>query len=151
MRSHNKLKPLYLTTTVPMPTKLGRVVTNHAWLLPIKSHDPLVKWTCKFRWQTKKIVSPLTEWLCNQTWQNVNLPWWASTHKVTWPFNHVACKITWQTKKIISTTTILMATKVGRVVTHNEELSLIQLHDLSITWFVRSRDKLNISYLHLHH
>ena len=24
-----------------------------------------------------------------QTWQDSNLPWWASAHKVTWPFDHM--------------------------------------------------------------
>ena len=36
-----------------------------------------------------------------------------------------------------------MAIKLGRVLTHNGELSLIKLHDLSITWFCEAPDKLN--------
>ena len=42
-----------------------------------------------------------------------------------------------------------MVTKLGRVVTFHEELPLIELHDPSMTCFVRSRDKLNATYLHL--
>ena len=30
-----------------MATKLGRTATNQESLLPIKSHDPLVSWSCK--------------------------------------------------------------------------------------------------------
>lgn len=43
-----------------------------------------------------------------------------------------------------------MVTTLGRVVTYKEELSLIRLHDLSITLFMRSQDNLNTSYLHSH-
>ena len=25
----------------------------------------------------------------HQTWQDGNFPWWASIHKVTWPFDHM--------------------------------------------------------------
>ena len=35
------------TTTVPMATKLGWIVTNIIGLPPIKSHEPLVKWPSK--------------------------------------------------------------------------------------------------------
>ena len=37
---------------VPMTTKLGKMVTYLDGLLPIKSHDPLIAWPCKVRWQT---------------------------------------------------------------------------------------------------
>ena len=39
-----------------------------------------------------------------------------------------------QPLKYISNTTVPMATKLGRVVTCNEELPLIKSHDPSITW-----------------
>ena len=49
----------------------------------------------------------------------VNLPWWASTHKVTWPFDHV---VLWDhittSNCYIFTTTAFMATKLNRMVTY---------------------------------
>ena len=41
------------TTTVPMGTKLDRMVLYLEGLLPWKSHDPLILWSCKITWQTK--------------------------------------------------------------------------------------------------
>ena len=110
------------TTTKPMATKFGRVVTYHERLPPIKSHDPLTKWPFEITWQTKIILSLLPECLRppnlvrlwntlrsssyltlwsrvlylhyqsvygHQTWQDDTLPWWATTYKSTWPFDHV--------------------------------------------------------------
>ena len=33
-------------TRVSMVTKLGRIVAHLDWLRPIKSHDPLITWSC---------------------------------------------------------------------------------------------------------
>ena len=44
--SRDKLKPLYhylTTTTVPMATKFGSMITYLDKLLPIKSHDLLIR------------------------------------------------------------------------------------------------------------
>ena len=48
-------------TTMPMTTKLGRVVTYHETLQPIKSYDPLITWYFEIMWQTKNVISPLPE------------------------------------------------------------------------------------------
>ena len=32
---------------MPMATKLGKMVTYHDGLLAMKSHDPLITWSCK--------------------------------------------------------------------------------------------------------
>ena len=45
-RSRDKLKHIS-TTTVPMTTKLDRMVAYLDGLLPIKSHDPLLAWSCE--------------------------------------------------------------------------------------------------------
>ena len=42
-------------TTVPIATKLGRVVTYLDGLLLIKLHDSLIMWSCEIKWQTKII------------------------------------------------------------------------------------------------
>ena len=50
----------------------------------------------------------------NQIWQDGNLPKWAPTHKVTWPFDHVVLPdhmTNWN--HYISTIAVPMATKLG--------------------------------------
>ena len=44
-----------------MATKLGRLVTCHEGLPPIKSHEPLITGSREITSQTKKIISPLLE------------------------------------------------------------------------------------------
>ena len=44
-RSHDNLKSFTSTTTVPMVTKLGKLVTCHEWI-PLFIHS-LVTWSCK--------------------------------------------------------------------------------------------------------
>ena len=60
------------TTTMPMATKLGRVVTYHEVLPPIKSCNPLTAWSCKITWQTKTITFPLPQCL----WRLNLAGWW---------------------------------------------------------------------------
>ena len=43
-----------------MATKFGRMVTYPEELLWIKSHDPLIMWSCKIAWQTKITISLLS-------------------------------------------------------------------------------------------
>ena len=43
-----------------------------------------------------------------------------------------------------------MATKIGIMVEYNEKLPILKLHDLSISWFCESYEKLNILYFHLY-
>ena len=43
VRSHNKSNALYLHLQNAMSTKLDKVVNYHDRLLPLKSHDPLIK------------------------------------------------------------------------------------------------------------
>ena len=64
----DKLKPLDTATTIPMPTRFGRVVNYHERLSFRKSHDPLITWFCEIMWQTKPIISPLTQCLSTPTW-----------------------------------------------------------------------------------
>ena len=46
-----------------------------------------------------------------------------------------SCKITEQTRAIISPFLLPLVTKLDWVVTYNEELTFVKLHDPSITWF----------------
>ena len=60
-QDHVTNKNYYISTaTVPMATKLGRVVIYHKGLLPVKSHYLLVTRPCEITWQTEAIISPLT-------------------------------------------------------------------------------------------
>ena len=46
-RSRVKLKKHISSDRVLMATKLGRIVPYVDELLPIKSHDPLITWSCE--------------------------------------------------------------------------------------------------------
>ena len=58
-----QLKQYISTTTIPMATKLVRVVIYHEWLLSLKSHDPFITWSWEIAWQTEIIITTLPEWL----------------------------------------------------------------------------------------
>lgn len=118
-------------TTMPMATRLGRVVTYHGWLPPIKLHGPLIRWS-------------VTNWnhcphYCNafghQAWQGGDIQWGFATHKITWSFNHVTY---WGHRKnytrYISTCTRPMGSKLGNLVTYHERLLPINSNDSLITW-----------------
>ena len=62
-RSYDKQKKYNYTTRVYMVTRLGRMITYLDGLLPIKAHDPLIKWFCKIMRLTKTIVSRITWWI----------------------------------------------------------------------------------------
>ena len=55
------------TTTRPMATKLGKVVTYYKKLQPNKSQNLLNTWSREVTWQIKNILSPLPQylWLSN--------------------------------------------------------------------------------------
>ena len=48
---------------MPTATKLGRSVTYHEGDSTIKSHDPLIMWSCKITRQTKTIISTIPQCL----------------------------------------------------------------------------------------
>ena len=75
------------TTRVPMATTFYRVVAYCQGLLPIKSDNTVTIWSWKITWQIKIISSiPKSLWPPNR--YNGDFPWRASTHKVTWRFDH---------------------------------------------------------------
>ena len=51
-----------------MASNLGRIITYLNVLLPIKSHVPLIAWSCEITWQTKTIITPLPQWHDHQAW-----------------------------------------------------------------------------------
>ena len=77
------------STTVPMSTKLVRLVTYLERLQPIYLLDPLVMWFWKIKWQTK---TNNTQYHCTygqQTGDIGDLPWGAPMNIATWTFNYV--------------------------------------------------------------
>ena len=115
----------------------------------INLHSHLIKWSCKVTWTIRSVISLLQQGLRQPNFAK----WWlweASTHKVTQHFEHA---VTWRHvahEEHISTTTMPMDTKSGRDVTYNEELPSIKSEDPLIMWSARSREKLNMLYLHYH-
>ena len=90
LQSHMTNKNHYISSTsMPMATKLGRMVAYFERILTIRSFYVLIMWSCKVTWQTKIIIYPQPECLWLHTWQNDNLPWWVPSDKVTSPFDHV--------------------------------------------------------------
>ena len=78
-RSRDKLKTTISPLTLSMATTLGRIMTYLERLLAIKSHVPLVMWSCKMTWQTKIIISPQPQCL----WPR-NLSWWWPSLRGSW-------------------------------------------------------------------
>ena len=76
--------------TVPMATKLGRVMKYVEGLLTIKSCNALIN---MIFWGLCNKQKPLHLYYqrvhCHQTWQDGNLPWRTRTHNVTWLFDYV--------------------------------------------------------------
>ena len=120
---------------MPIATKLGRVVTYHEGLPPIKSHDPLITWSCKITWQTKFIITPLPKVaMTRKLGRMVTLTYLEGlltikSHNalITW-----SCKFTWQTKVIIST---LRSSRLGKLVPHFDRLLPIKSYHPLIMWF----------------
>ena len=115
VRSCDKFK----TTAVPMATKLGRMMTYLEWLLPIKSHEHTIMWSCKIMSRTKIIIYPLIQcswlsiwaefsfikppdplilWSCKGTW--IILPAVSLLPQDLWPLN---LKKLWLTLKKFNT------------------------------------------------
>ena len=85
-----------------MASKLGRMRTYLAKLLPIKSHDARIMLSCEITWQIKTIISPLPQFL----WP-LSMAAWQLTWMGSYPYSHMnlwflwSWKIRWQTKTII--------------------------------------------------
>ena len=73
------------TTTVPVATKHGRILTYFEKLLPIELHDPLITWSCRVTWQTKFNISSLPGFLWPPT-----LAGWGLIFRDSFPENRLA-------------------------------------------------------------
>ena len=66
-----------------MATKFGRMVTYLDDLLPLKSYDPFMTWSCKITWQIKALYLQYHSAYGHQTWHDGHLSSQASAHVVT--------------------------------------------------------------------
>ena len=107
-----------------MTTEHGRMVTYHEGFSPIKSCNLLTMWPWEITWQTEAIISPIMQF----QYPNLVGYWLDSDCErlqflkphdplITWPtWGHMAF---W--KIYISTFTILISTKLGRMLTSERE------------------------------
>ena len=119
-----KLKS-FSTTTVPMATKLDRMVTYLDGLLHIKLHDRLIRWSCDITWQSK-VVSPLPQCLWPPNLTRLGL-----TMRCFYPWCY---SILWWRGPMIPP---LPQSKFGTMVTYLDSLLLIEPNDHIITWFCK--------------
>ena len=100
-------------------------------------------WLCGNVTHEKKLYLHFCNTYVHQTWQSGNLPWQDPKFKVKLFFCY---GVTWHMKKtFICTSTIPMATKLGKVVTYVRKTPPTKLCDLLIKW---SPDKCKTLYLH---
>ena len=138
--------------------KVSRMLTFLDGLIPIMSYDTLFTWFCDITWDTLitwfceitwyiiTMISSLPQYLYHQTWQDGDLPWGAPFCKVTWPNDHMDFQGHVINKsQYVSLTSILITTKLGRVVTYLEGFLPIKSRGLT-----RSHDRLKPLYLHYH-
>ena len=133
------------TCAMPMVTKLGKMMNYLEWPLAIKSHDCIIRWSCKITWQTKIITYPLTQWL----WLSVLLQWehamrssFPQSHQILWSLvlqshvKYISCCITTTTRSIL--------TELGKVVTNYKKLQPLKSHNSlnmwsrEVTWWIKN-------------
>ena len=100
------VKPYICTSAIPMATKPGRVVTYYRKTIPTKTRERVITWS---RDKCKTLYLHFRSTYGQQTWQSSNLPWGDATLLI------MQSRDRW--RKHIYTSTISMATKLGRVVT----------------------------------
>ena len=99
---HNALPKQNHYISMPVATKLGRMITYLDRLLAIKSHDLLITWSCEITWQTNHFISTTTVPKATKLFRMVihlERLWNIKSYKalIMW-----SCKVTWETKTHIS-------------------------------------------------
>ena len=129
-----------------MTTKLSRMIAHLDELLPIKSHDSLITWSCDITWQDKVITSPLPQ--CLWPWNLVG--WWlilkgSKTGSLQHPDLGVLQSHVADEDHYFSTSRVPMASKLDRMVAHLDGLLPIKFHNpfkilwsCDITWRART-------------
>ena len=124
------------TTRVPLATKLGRMVTYLDGLLPIKSHDPMIRWSFELTWHTKIIMSPITNclWLPNVAGLWLNL-------RSSYP-----CYLGLWSRGLARSRDKLKS----QCLHYHNDYTHQTWQDFNLPCVGRSREKLKILYLHYH-
>lgn len=124
------LKHYTSTTLVPMTTKLCSMVTYLEGLLPLKPHDPLIRWSRNITWQTKTIIFAWPQCM----WPPNLAGWWlASKDSFTLSLiSSMSRGIGWSRDKLKTLNYEKLNYKLGMVVTNNEGLQPIKSYDPSI-------------------
>ena len=123
------------SSTRPMTTKLGKVVTYNEGNVPIISDDALIRWSCEVISQIENLISPLSQglWPPNMTecWLTVRgARLWS--HVVLWQLGD-AYYVTNQ-KRNISSLAKSMATKLGKLVAYAKAKQPKKSHVPLTTW-----------------
>ena len=122
-------KPYICSSTIPMATKLGWVVT---WVGQPHHQSHVIFWLRGHVTNSKNLYLHFRNTYRHQTWQSGNLPSEDPTYLVRWPFDKV---VTWKIQKSsIYSSTIPMATKLGRVVSCKGGTLPSKSRDLLIAW-----------------
>ena len=88
------------TKKVPMTNKFGRMIISVEGLLPIKSHDPFIIWSCEIARQTKIIIPPIVVSMAIKLKSVVSYPNWLLPMKLLNPLVKCFCYITWKLKPL---------------------------------------------------
>ena len=123
------------TTRVSLATKLGKMVTCFDKLLPIKSYDPLIPWSCEITWHTKTITSPLPQCL----WPPNLTSWWL-TLRGSYPQRYSTIWSRGLTRSLDKLKQLYLyyhdayCHQTWSCVTYHEGIPLIKSHDDIIKW-----------------
>ena len=110
-----------------MTPKLGKMVTYHMVLPPIKSCDPSVIWSFENTWQIKNISIP-TVCMATKLGRMVSYLHGLLSTKSHYPWSHIFARWHW------SMTTLCMVTKLGRMVTYLNGHLPVKPYDPLITY-----------------
>ena len=77
-----------------MTNKFGRMIISVEGLLPIKSHDPFIIWSCEIARQTKIIIPPIAVSMAIKLKSVVSYPNWLLPMKLLNPLVKSFCYIT---------------------------------------------------------
>ena len=142
--SGDNLKTIYISiVTIPMVTKIEKVVTYNEELLLIKLLGPSITLFCEVSWYIKCFISLLaidqwppnmTKWWLSVTWQSGTQCEGLPPINLSNPSNMCSWEVTWQINFISSLSQCLWSLRLIRMVTCWKELQPVNLHDHSLRW-----------------
>ena len=100
--SRDKLKHHISTATIPMASKLGKVVINHKVLPLLKLLDPSITWFCKVTWHVNSLCLHSTCTMATKHGKMVTYRYGLSPINSHNPLNMFSREVAWQIGNIIS-------------------------------------------------